>query len=164
MDGRTYLDSPLGTILIACNGKAITRILFMDEGDPARQPEQTSDVCILAKGQLQEYFLGERSVFDFPVFQPGTEFQQRVWKVLSEIPFGKTITYAALAQALGDPRCIRAAASANGKNQLAIVVPCHRVIGTGGKLIGYAGGLWRKQWLLVHENERETGLRQGSLF
>ena len=81
-----------------------------------------------------------------------TEFQQKVWSQLQTIPFGKTISYIQLAKDLGDEKCIRAAASANGKNPFAIVVPCHRVIGKDGSLTGYAGGLWRKQWLLEHEN------------
>lgn len=102
--------------------------------------------------QLQDYFDGKRTRFDFQLNPVGTEFQQKVWKGLCEIPFGKTMSYLELAKQLGDVKAIRAVASANGKNPLWIVVPCHRVIGTDGSLTGYAGGLWRKKWLLEHEN------------
>jgi methylated-DNA-[protein]-cysteine S-methyltransferase len=105
-----------------------------------------------AVSQLKAYFDGQRTHFDFPMNPAGTEFQQKVWKGLCEIPFGKTMSYLELAKQLGDVKAIRAVASANGKNPLWIVVPCHRVIGTDGSLTGYAGGLWRKKWLLEHEN------------
>ena len=110
--------------------------------------------------QLQDYFDGNRIHFDFQLNPAGTEFQQKVWKGLCEIPFGKTMSYLELAKQLGDVKAIRAVASANGKNPLWIVVPCHRVIGTDGSLTGYAGGLWRKKWLLEHENSST----QQSLF
>jgi methylated-DNA-[protein]-cysteine S-methyltransferase len=105
--------------------------------------------------QLIEYFDGKRQIFDFRINQCGTVFQQKVWQELENIPFGKTISYLELAKKLGDPKVIRAAASANGKNKLWIVVPCHRVIGSDGSLTGYAGGLWRKKWLLAHESNTE---------
>jgi methylated-DNA-[protein]-cysteine S-methyltransferase len=101
--------------------------------------------------QMIEYFQGQRRVFDLPVQQTGTDFQQSVWQQLIQIPYGKTISYMELARRMGDTKTIRAAASANGKNQLAIVVPCHRVVGSKNDLVGYAGGLWRKKWLLDHE-------------
>ena len=102
--------------------------------------------------QLKDYFEGKRNHFDFPLNPEGTPFQQKVWSALLEIPFGKTVSYLELSKKLGDVKAIRAVASANGKNPLWIVVPCHRVIGTDGSLTGYAGGLWRKKWLLEHEN------------
>ena len=102
--------------------------------------------------QLQEYFDGLRTEFSFKTAPDGTEFQKRVWQQLQKIPFGKTLSYLEFAKELGDVKAIRAVASANGKNPLWIVVPCHRVIGTDGSLTGYAGGLWRKKWLLEHEN------------
>jgi methylated-DNA-[protein]-cysteine S-methyltransferase len=105
-----------------------------------------------AVSQLQEYFEGKRTQFDFKMNPQGTEFQQKVWKGLLQIPYGKTMSYLDLAKQLGDVKAIRAVASANGKNPLWIVVPCHRVIGTDGSLTGYAGGLWRKKWLLELEN------------
>jgi methylated-DNA-[protein]-cysteine S-methyltransferase len=110
--------------------------------------------------QLNDYFEGKRTDFTFKLNPFGTEFQQKVWKGLLEIPFGKTMSYLELSKKLGDVKAIRAVASANGKNPLWIVVPCHRVIGTDGSLTGYAGGLWRKKWLLEHENPT----KQGSLF
>ena len=110
--------------------------------------------------QLKDYFSGIRTDFNFKLNPKGTDFQQKVWQELGNIPFGKTISYLDLAKKLGDPKVIRAAASANGKNPLWIVVPCHRVIGTDGSLTGYAGGLWRKKWLLEHENPTN----QQSLF
>ena len=105
-----------------------------------------------AVSQLNDYFEGKRTAFDFRLNPHGTEFQQKVWLALLEIPFGKTVSYLELSKKLGDIKAIRAVASANGKNPLWIVVPCHRVIGTDGSLTGYAGGLWRKKWLLEHEN------------
>lgn len=110
--------------------------------------------------ELQEYFEGNRTHFTFKIQPKGTDFQQKVWQELINIPYGKTISYLDLAKKLGDVKAIRAVASANGKNPLWIVVPCHRVIGTDGSLTGYAGGLWRKKWLLEHENPSN----QGSLF
>src|SRR5690606_16785912 len=98
--------------------------------------------------------------FDLPLKQPGTEFQQKTWTLLCRIPFGKTISYHQLSQHYGDVKAIRALASANGKNNIAIIVPCHRVIGANGSLTGYAGGLWRKNWLLEHEMK----CKQSSLF
>jgi methylated-DNA-[protein]-cysteine S-methyltransferase len=100
---------------------------------------------------LEEYFTGKRIVFDLSIYAHGTNFQQTVWEKLVQIPFAKTITYLQLAKRLGNVKSIRAAASANGKNPLAIIIPCHRVVGVDGKLTGYAGGLHRKQWLLEHE-------------
>lgn len=110
--------------------------------------------------QLQDYFEGKRTQFDFKLNPQGTEFQQKVWHELQNIPFGKTMSYQELAIKLGDIKAIRAVANANGKNPLWIVVPCHRIIGSDGSLTGYAGGLWRKKWLLDHENP----VKQQSLF
>ena len=102
--------------------------------------------------QLQEYFEGKRKQFNIKLSPEGTEFQKKVWKQLEGIPFGKTATYQQMANQLGDPKVIRAAASANGKNPISIIIPCHRVIGSDGSLTGYAGGLHRKKWLLEFEN------------
>ena len=113
-----------------------------------------------AVSQLNEYFKGERKTFSLKLNPEGTDFQKRVWDALLTIPFGKTTSYLQLSKDLGDVKAIRAVASANGKNPLWIIVPCHRVIGTDGSLTGYAGGLQRKQWLLEHESP----FRQQSLF
>ncbi len=125
----------------------MSKILFMEE----KMEDNPNDFLKQAAQQMAEYFDGQRMVFDFPMKQTGTDFQTRVWHELTTIPLGQTRNYLQLARQLGDEKCIRAAASANGKNQLAIAVPCHRVIGSSGKLVGYAGGLHRKHWLLHHE-------------
>jgi methylated-DNA-[protein]-cysteine S-methyltransferase len=109
--------------------------------------------------ELIGYFNGELRHFSVPILQEGTPFQQQVWEELAQIPFGKTISYLELAKRMGDPKSIRAVAAANGKNKLAIVVPCHRVIGSKNDLVGYAGGLWRKKWLLDLENRIANGVQ-----
>ncbi len=163
MAGLTYISSPLGMIRIESSGQVISLIHFLDENEPITE-ESGDELTAIAEQQLQEYFEGTRSYFNLPLQQNGTDFQQRVWKQLLEIECGQTQSYLELARKLGDEKCIRAAASANGKNHLAIVVPCHRVIGSGGKLVGYAGGLWRKQWLLEHEAKMVGKFIQASLF
>ena len=144
-----YLKTPLGTAQITGDEKGISKITITDE----EEINKTIPVFLQeALTQLQEYFEGKRTDFTFKINPEGTLFQQKVWQGLLEIPFGKTMSYLQLAQKLGDVKAIRAVASANGKNPLWIVVPCHRVIGTDGSLTGYAGGLWRKKWLLEHEH------------
>jgi methylated-DNA-[protein]-cysteine S-methyltransferase len=144
-----FINSPLGITKIEGDENGITIISVLSEGTVSGKiPENLKE----AVNQLRDYFDGKRTDFTLKLNPKGTAFQQTVWKELSNIPFGKTISYLDLAKKLGDPKVIRAAASANGKNPLWIVVPCHRVIGTDGSLTGYAGGLWRKKWLLEHEN------------
>ncbi|AND64082.1 cysteine methyltransferase [Flavobacterium covae] len=144
-----FIHSPLGIIKIEGDQKGIASISVVTEGDLSVPiPQELLD----AVNQLQEYFYSNRTNFSFPLSLQGTDFQKKVWNELLKIPFGKTISYLDLAKKLGDTKVIRAAASANGKNLLWIVVPCHRVIGTDGSLTGYAGGLWRKKWLLEHES------------
>jgi methylated-DNA-[protein]-cysteine S-methyltransferase len=138
----------------------IASISIRDEELEENEPE-TELLKTVAK-QLDEYFAGERRNFDFPIKQHGTGFQQEVWQQLLSIPYGTTITYAAQSKQMNSPLAIRAIAAANGKNNLWIVVPCHRVIGSNGTLTGYAGGLWRKQWLLEHE-ARVAGTGQTKL-
>ena len=145
----TYIKTPLGITTIMGDENGISVISVSDEGEIS---EQIPAVLQEAVSQLIAYFAGERTTFDFKLNPKGTEFQQKVWNGLLEIPFGKTMSYLELSKKLGDVKAIRAVASANGKNPLWIVVPCHRVIGTDGSLTGYAGGLWRKKWLLEHEN------------
>ena len=120
-------------------------------------PSTTKIPAVLqaAVQQLEEYFKGDRQQFDLKLNPQGTPFQQKVWKLLLDIPYGATTTYAKQALALGDIKAIRAMASANGKNPLWVIVPCHRVIGTDGSLTGYAGGIHRKKWLLSHESNCE---------
>jgi methylated-DNA-[protein]-cysteine S-methyltransferase len=145
----TYISTPLGIAKISGDQDGISVISISDEGEAS-----TTIPIILQEAvtQFNQYFEGKRTNFTFKMNPTGTEFQQKVWKGLLEIPFGKTMSYLELSKKLGDVKAIRAVASANGKNPLWIVVPCHRVIGTDGSLTGYAGGLWRKKWLLEHEN------------
>ena len=152
-----YIQTPLGIASIVGDEHGISQISILEQGNCSEIiPEELGT----AVTQLQEYFQGNRHDFDFKMNPKGTDFQQKVWKELLQIPFGKTISYLDLSKKLGDVKAIRAVASANGKNPLWIVVPCHRVIGTDGSLTGYAGGLWRKKWLLEHE----TPSFQQSLF
>lgn len=146
-----YVNSPLGITKIVGDEDGIAIVSVSDVGD--NDVSQTiPKVLEEAVSQLQEYFDGKRTDFDLKLNPKGTDFQQKVWKSLLEIPYGKTISYMDQTKKLGDIKAIRAVASANGKNPLWIVVPCHRVIGTNGSLTGYAGGLSRKKWLLEHEN------------
>lgn len=146
-----FINSPLGITKIMGDENGIAVISVSDVGANEISPE-IPDVLKEAVSQLDEYFEGKRTVFDLKLNPQGTAFQQKVWKYLLEIPYGKTISYMDQTKKLGDIKAIRAVASANGKNPLWIVVPCHRVIGTNGSLTGYAGEIWRKKWLLEHEN------------
>ncbi len=154
---HVYVNTPLGSCLIEGDEAGVSKIWVLDEPAEATSVPQSLQN---AATQLEEYFAGARKQFDFKINPQGTEFQKRVWDALLEIPFGTTTSYQALSVKLGDVKAIRAVASANGKNPLWIVVPCHRVIGSDGSLTGYAGGLWRKKWLLEHE----TPPIQQSLF
>ena len=155
---QAYIKTPLGIALITGDAFGISKISILDDAVPVSDtiPHELET----AVTQLQEYFAGGRNDFDFKINPAGTDFQKKVWEALLKIPFGTTTSYQALSLQLGDVKAIRAVASANGKNPLWIVVPCHRVIGSDGSLTGYAGGLWRKKWLLEHE----CPPAQGSLF
>lgn len=146
-----YINSPLGITKIVGDEDGVSVISVSDVGTDEVSAE-IPEVLKEAVSQLEEYFDKKRTDFDFKLNPQGTEFQQKVWKALLKIPYGKTISYMDQTKKLGDIKAIRAVASANGKNPLWIVVPCHRVIGTNGSLTGYAGGLSRKKWLLEHEN------------
>lgn len=152
-----FIQSPLGITKIVGDAEGISVISILSEGNITAEIPKNLKECV---SQLQEYFEGRRTEFDFRINPQGTEFQQKVWQELLNIPFGKTLSYLDLSKKLGDVKAIRAVASANGRNPLWIVVPCHRVIGTDGSLTGYAGGLWRKKWLLEHESPS----KQQSLF
>jgi methylated-DNA-[protein]-cysteine S-methyltransferase len=148
----TYYESPIGLLKIGGTEHYIAELTFVDNKEQIAHGEPgISDVIHQCTEQLIEFFQGRRKDFTIPVHQDGTEFQKRVWSELLEIPYGKTISYLDLAKRLGDPKVIRAAAGTNGKNKIAIIVPCHRVIGSDKTLVGYSGGLWRKKWLLQHE-------------
>ena len=143
-----FIQSPLGITKIRGDENGISEISILNEGDVSKKiPKQLQE----GVSQLQEYFEGKRIRFDFKINPQGTDFQQKVWQELMNVPYGKTISYLDLSKKLGDVKAIRAVASANGRNPIWIVIPCHRVVGTDGSLTGYAGGLWRKKWLLEHE-------------
>ncbi|WPU96566.1 methylated-DNA--[protein]-cysteine S-methyltransferase [Mucilaginibacter sabulilitoris] len=155
-----YCRTPLGITRITEDDGFISAISALDE-EREVTPAPTA-LLQSAIDQLDEYFAGTRKVFDLPIKQPGTSFQQKVWNQLLQINYGNTISYGQQSNKMNDPLAIRAIAAANGKNNLWIVVPCHRVIGSNGSLTGYAGGLWRKQWLLEHE-ARVMGIGQTKL-
>jgi len=156
-----YHPTPIGFARIEEEEDYICSVKSSDVArDDATEP---TSLLIKAAKQLDEYFAGQRTIFDFPIRQKGTDFQQQVWKHLLDIGYGKTISYTQQSQRMQNPLAIRAIAAANGKNNLWIVVPCHRVIGSDGSLTGYAGGIWRKQWLLKHE-AKVLGVGQTSLF
>ncbi len=148
----------MGTAKIEGHLHGITSISVID-----RETEMKSNISPEleeAVRQIEEYFLGKRKEFTFKLNPTGTEFQKKVWDELLKIPFGKTISYLDLSKKLGDPKAIRAVAAANGKNPIWIVIPCHRVVGSKGEMVGYAGGIHRKKWLLNHERTE----KQQSLF
>jgi methylated-DNA-[protein]-cysteine S-methyltransferase len=154
---RGYFQSPLGVLGIAVEEDALMEIFF----DPKIEGRETRHPLIAeTKSQLAKYFDRKLKSFDLPLKPRGSDFQIRVWNELKKIPFGKTISYLEFARRLGDEKAIRAAASANGKNPIAVIVPCHRVIGSNGSLVGYGGGLWRKKWLI----EMESGNEQQTIF
>ncbi|MDQ0967293.1 methylated-DNA-[protein]-cysteine S-methyltransferase [Flavobacterium sp. W4I14] len=148
MNYASVIASPVGAITILADDEFVHVITFAEK-DITGLSE--NELTVKVAKQLNDYFKGDLKDFDFPIKQKGTEFQQEVWQNLLTIPFGETTSYAKFSA--HNPLAIRAIAAANGKNNIAIVVPCHRVIGSNGKLVGYAGGLWRKQWLLQHERE-----------
>ena len=155
----TFINTPLGILELKGDAEGLASALFKDAENiviSSKIPKELNDAVL----QFQEYFEGNRKEFNLKLSPEGTDFQKRVWQQLQQIPFGKTTSYQQMANTLGDPKVIRAAASANGKNPISIIIPCHRVIGSDGSLTGYAGGLHRKKWLL----EFESPSAQQSLF
>lgn len=148
MQHQISFESPLGFLILKSDGESVTEIAFAENETLEQHSCEVLENCKL---QLESYFSGELMNFNLALAPEGTEFQQKVWAELLKIPYGETITYMDLAVRLGDPKCIRAAGTANGRNPIAIVIPCHRVIGAGNKLTGYAGGIWRKKMLLELE-------------
>jgi len=159
----TYYQSPIGKIKISGNDTYISEMVFVEESEPASMLEAghgpLPHLLREATEQLIQYFQGVRRVFDLPVNQTGTLFQQKVWQELMNISYGRTISYLEMSHRLGNPKVIRPAASANGKNNLCIIIPCHRVIGSNQELVGYTGGLWRKKSLLSLENKIANGVQ-----
>lgn len=151
-------DSPIGRIIIIENGSAITDLYFSDSAGAGGTFEKTA-LLEEAAVQLNEYFAGERRVFDLPVELKGTAFQLRVWQALQNIPYGQTRSYGQIARVLGNEKACRAVGMANNRNPVSIIIPCHRVIGFNGKLVGYGGGLDKKAYLLELEKNNASKLR-----
>ena len=157
---KFFFESPIGVLEIRYSEFQIQAVLFCsDEQSPTQNQKNLPALLKDCIKQLNEYFTGSRKSFDFSFGQKGTSFQQKVWDELCHIPYGKTISYLELSKRIGDIKAIRAVGTANGRNNMAIVVPCHRVIGSNGSLIGYGGELWRKKWLLEHENKHANGVQ-----
>lgn len=155
-----YYHSPVGNLKISATGEFITEVSFFDKIEKTGSKKKNYPPALInCIEQLIQYFNGERRQFELMINQEGTAFQQDVWNELMGIPFGKTISYLELARRIGDTKATRAVANANGKNNVAIIVPCHRVIGANKELVGYGGGLWRKKWLLEHEMKFAYGVQ-----
>lgn len=148
---NVYFKSPIGFLRISGNEKWVQGVEFCEQPGPEADgaPESLKKAC----QQLDEYFQGKRRKFEVPLMLRGTAFQKRVWAALRKVPFGRTLSYGGVARAIGRPYSGRAVGGANHRNPVAIIVPCHRIIGHNGRLTGYGGGLWRKQWLLDHEKK-----------
>ncbi|MDD2266872.1 methylated-DNA--[protein]-cysteine S-methyltransferase [Sulfuricurvum sp.] len=145
------IETPIGTLIAVTDGEAIRILDFADDA-PKIEPSD-HPLLLQLSNELEEYFAGNRTVFTLPLNPNGTSFQKEVWETLLTIPYGKTISYASEAERFGNPKATRAVANANGRNPIAILIPCHRVIATGGGLGGYSGGLWRKEFLLSLEKD-----------
>lgn len=149
------ISSPIGELLLAGDGTALTLLAMHAQkyyGSEPHEDWQRDDVLFRpVREQLEAYFAGELRAFDVPLAPAGTEFQQKIWQALRDIPFGQTESYGEVAQRIGAPKASRAVGMANGHNPISIIVPCHRVIGANGSLTGYGGGIERKRWLLAHE-------------
>jgi len=146
---QACLSTSIGLLKITVDDQFVKGVEFtagVEERIPAGLPLLNETVA-----QIEAYFSGRLQNFDLPLAPQGTDFQQRVWQALRQIPFGKTASYQDIARAVGNPKAVRAVGGANHHNPIAIIIPCHRVIGADGKLTGYGGGLWRKEWLLRHE-------------
>jgi methylated-DNA-[protein]-cysteine S-methyltransferase len=147
-----YYKSPIGVVRIEGDKEGVRLVDFCEE-DQLSFSNEVPECLVEAHQQIQEYFEGIRKEFNFTLNSKGTDFQRTVWDELVKVPYGQTASYAELAQQIQNPKAVRAVANANRRNPIGIVVPCHRIIGSNGSLTGYAGGLWRKEWLLNHENK-----------
>jgi methylated-DNA-[protein]-cysteine S-methyltransferase len=161
-----HYASPIGSLEISATDSYLTHVLFREaQKKPSRQLEETSENSPIIEACMQQfdaYFAGKLTCFDLPMLTQGTDFQRNVWEYLKTIPYGKTISYLEFSRRIGNEKAIRAVGTANGNNPLTIILPCHRVIGSDGSLVGYGGDLWRKEWLLRHEgglpNQAQLGL------
>lgn len=156
-----YYSSPIGIIEITGDDEGIATLYFVDEAKSAGSNlHPILKECLY---QLEEYFNGIRKDFGLRLNPKGSEFQKKVWNLLLEVSYGRTVSYLDISRKLGDANATRAVGNANGSNPISIIIPCHRVIGVSGKLVGYGGGLWRKEWLLNHEKSAIFG-KQTTLF
>ena len=146
-----HYSSPIGWLHITCRAESLTGLSFLEKEPDLIFAPRMGAYTEHVISQLEDYFSGRSKVFDLEIEPKGSAFQQQVWKKLMQVEYGKTSSYQHLADAIHNPKAVRAVGSANGSNPIALVIPCHRIIGSGGKLTGYAGGLWRKEWLLRHE-------------
>lgn len=153
MNVETYVESPFGLVLIRGNESWITEVGFMDDKKEIASDSVIPEILKNARTQMKEYFAGVRTTFDFPMYVEGTEFEKLVWSALQAIPFGETRSYGEIAKTIGRPKAARAVGMANHRNALGIVIPCHRVIGANGKLVGYASGVDKKEGLLAWERK-----------
>jgi len=153
------MNSPIGVLKLTSDDYHLKSISF--DAEISGEPAEFTEVLSLAQKQLEEYFSGTRRQFDLPLDPDGTDFQQKVWKQLSEVPYGSTMSYIEIARGLNAESSSRAVGMANGRNPIPVIIPCHRIIGHNGKLTGYAGGLERKKWLLLHEQQNSEN---GQLF
>lgn len=153
MTHAAFLESPIGWLRVLADETALRAVDFVESAGAGRGAEEPArpPVLVEALAELEAYFRGDRTSFSVPLRLEGTTFQRRVWGRLLRVPYGRTTTYRDLAAAVGNPRATRAVGGANHRNPVSIIVPCHRVIGADGRLTGYGGGLWRKEWLLRHE-------------
>lgn len=159
------MESPVGALRLSAEGGALTELLF-DDAQELRAKSKSDDATPAVAGEtvrraaaaLEEYFAGARTTFDLPLALAGTDWERRVWAALLEVGYGETASYADIAKAVGNPKGVRAVGRANGRNPVSIIVPCHRIIGAKGALVGYGGGLPRKEWLLAHERRSKTAL------
>ena len=148
-----YYNSPIGTIKFVCNKNSLEQMQFSDE--IGENPKHSSKIVSTCKNELDKYFAGKLKKFTIPLeFVKGTDFQRSVWRALQSIPYGETRSYKEIATLIGNPKAVRAVGGANNKNPIGIVIPCHRVIGSSGKLVGYAGGLEKKEMLLKLEGKK----------
>lgn len=155
---KYFYDSPIGILELSATDRGLCGLYFVEEKTESNEKE--SAILKITITQLDEYFSGNRIEFDLKLLPEGTDFQMKVWKQLLKIPFGVTKSYLDIAIALGNRNALRAIGNANGKNKISIIIPCHRVIGANGSMTGFGGGIWRKKWLLEHEQK----YIQGSLF
>jgi methylated-DNA-[protein]-cysteine S-methyltransferase len=148
-----YYESPIGLIMIEARDETIVEVSF---AEGVKVTEKDTPVLSQAKKQLAEYFEGKRKDFDLPMGIQGTEFEKKVYMALTQIKYGRVVSYKDIASNIGHEKAYRAVGGTNHKNKLAIIVPCHRIIGSNGKMTGYAGGLWRKTWLIDHEQKNSV--------